>query len=378
MSQLPGTPARRPRVALVAYDVIGHQGTGRVITELVRRAHDRLDFVVIARNVAQDLRPLVEWKRAPAPARPYKAQLAAFYVTGGLRLATTRADLVHVHSIGVLVPNRVDLDSVHFCRRGFMEATGVVGPGGLTGFHLALERRCRLRARMLAALSEGSRRELVRFFPGVPVVVTPNGVDAERFAPDEATRAGLRQEEGVGDGEVVALFVANSWHQKGLGVAIEALGIAARSGRAPDRLWVVGYGSEDRYGELAREHGVGDRVRFFGLRSDVERFYRAADLFVLPTLYEQCCLSVYEAAAAGLPVVTTPVSGMEELIGQDEAGLIVPRDPAAVASGLARLAADPGLRSRLGETGRARAAATTWERTVDGILDAYRRLGLEF
>ena len=69
---------------------------------------------------------------------------------------------------------------------------------------------------------------------------------------------------------------------------------------------------------------------------------------------------------------------MEELIGQDEAGLIVPRDPAAVASGLARLAADPGLRSRLGETGRARAAATTWERTVDGILDAYRRLGLEF
>ena len=97
MTSRTGDLVKRPRVALVAYDVIGQQGSGRVIAELVRRAHDRLDFVVIARDVAQDLRPYVEWRRAPAPRSPYKAQLAAFFVTGGLRLALTRADLVHIH-----------------------------------------------------------------------------------------------------------------------------------------------------------------------------------------------------------------------------------------------------------------------------------------
>jgi glycosyltransferase involved in cell wall biosynthesis len=96
----------------------------------------------------------------------------------------------------------------------------------------------------------------------------------------------------------------------------------------------------------------------------------------LPTLYEQCCLSVYEAAAAGLPVVTTPVSGMEELVGADEAGLLVPRDPGAFAPALGRLAVDARLRRRLGETGRERAATFTWERAVEGILAAYRELGL--
>ena len=368
----------RPRVALVAHDVSGQQWSGRVIRELVLRGHEEIDFVVVSRGIADDLRPLVEWRRAPAPDHPYRLKFAAFFLTGAVRLALERADLVHLHTTGPLVPNRSDLTSVHFIRAGFFEAAGIFGPDGISRLrrisprlHLSLERWCNRRARVLAALSEGSKRDLERFFPGIPVIVTPNGVDTDRFRPDLEVRRELRAAEGVSDEDVVALFVANSWSQKGLGVAIESL---ARAGAAAPRLCVVGYGNEERYAALADANGVRDHVRFFGLRRDVERFYQAADLFVLPSLYEQASLAAWEAAACGLPVVATPVSGMEEIAGNEEGGLLVPRDPDAIGRALARLASEGELRRRLGEEARRRAAGYTWQRSAESILAAYREL----
>ena len=345
------------------------------------RARDRVDFVVVARELAEELRPLVEWRRVRTPAGSYRTKLAAFFVLGAIEIARARANLVHLHTIGPLVPNRVGLNSVHFIRAGFFEAAGIFGPDGLPPLrrlsprlHLALERWCMRRARLLAAASEGSKRDLERLFPGVPVVVTPNGVDAERFAPDPAARGELRRSEGVAPEDVVALVVANSWSQKGVGVAIEALALGAAGGAAPDRLWVVGYGDPERYGALATRAGVGERVRFFGTQGDIAPFYRAADLFVLPSLYEQASLAAYEAAASGLPLVVTPVSGMEELVGADEGGLLAERTPSAVAQALARLARDAALRARMGEVARRRAVEFTWERTVESTLAAYERL----
>lgn len=366
---------RRPRVALVAHEVSGEQGSGRVIRELVLRASDRVDFVVVARELAEELRPLVEWRRVRAPANPYRTKAAAFFVLGAIEIARARADLVHLHTIGPLVPNRCDLNTAHFIRAGFFEAAGIFGPDGLPPVrrlspraHLALERWCNRRARLLAAVSEGSKRDLERLFPGVPVVVTPNGVDAERFAPDPASREELRRAEGVGPDEIVALVVANSWSQKGVGVAIEALGATTV------RLWVVGYGDAEGYGARAAETGVGGRVRFFGTQTHVAPFYRAADVFLLPSLYEQASLAACEAAASGLPLVVTPVSGMEELVGAEEGGLLVERTPAAVAQALSRLAGNPELRARMGEAARSRALELTWEQTVESILAAYERL----
>lgn len=227
---------------------------------------------------------------------------------------------------------------------------------------------------MLAAFSPGHKRELERHFPDVPVTVTPNAVDTKRFHPDAAVRRELRAAEGVGSDEVVVLFVANAWKQRGLPAVIEGLAQAASNAPVSLRLWVVGYGDAERYGALAREHGVGDRVRFFGLQPGVERFYQAADLFVFPTAYETFCLAAYEAAACGLPVVATRVSGIDDLVGEEEAGILVERKPKAVGKAIARLAADPALRERMGEIGRQRASAYTWERSVASVLEAYRRL----
>ncbi len=110
------------------------------------------------------------------------------------------------------------------------------------------------------------------------------------------------------------------------------------------------------YAALAERLGVGDRVRFLGYTSEVERCYRAADLFVLPTVYEAFCRAAHEAAACGLPVVAPPVNGIRELVGDDEAGIIAQRNPADFARALVAVVE------------RSRCAGPAWARARAGAL----------
>jgi glycosyltransferase involved in cell wall biosynthesis len=136
----------------------------------------------------------------------------------------------------------------------------------------------------------------------------------------------------------------------------------------------VGGGDTERFRAFARTAGVEDRVRFIGVQSNTERFYAAGDLLLLPTLYETFSLVAYEAAATGLPIVATRVSGIDELLGADASGLAVERDSEMIGHALATLADDPELRSRLGAEGRLRASAYDWNRSVETVLDVYRSL----
>ncbi len=369
-----------PTVALVAHGVHDHGGMERAFFELVRRAHREYRFVVFAAELDERLHPLVEWRRIRVPMRPVPLKTALFSLAAGLRLARTRASVVH--TMGALVPNRVDVATVQFCSAGFRERTGRLVPPGRTPARrinstvnrllaLLLEAWCYRpsRVRAFGAVSRGVAQELGRHYPNVPVAITPNGVDVTRFRPDARARATLRAEQNVSDDEVVFLFVGNDWEHKGLAIAIEAVARAQLEG---SHLWVIGNGDAQRYRAHARE--LGAAVTFFGPRADPERWYAAADVFVFPTLYETFSLVAYEAAAAGLPVVATRVSGIEELLADDGAGLMVERDADSVAAALRRLAADQSLRRRLGDEGRRRASAYDWSRSVDSILRLYRAL----
>jgi UDP-glucose:(heptosyl)LPS alpha-1,3-glucosyltransferase len=200
--------------------------------------------------------------------------------------------------------------------------------------------------------------------------VAPNGVDGRRFRPDASVRERMRVEAGAAPDDVVALFVGGDWDRKGLAVAIEALPHAEPRGRKVV-LWVVGHGDEGRFRELAVRCGVVDRVRFFGFRPDTERFCQAADVFVLPSLYEAHPLGPHEAASCGLPVVVTSVNGVAELVGDGQAGAVVERTPAAVGAALNRLARDPAFRAEQSRRARERARAFTWERTAQRMLTLY-------
>jgi UDP-glucose:(heptosyl)LPS alpha-1,3-glucosyltransferase len=116
---------------------------------------------------------------------------------------------------------------------------------------------------------------------------------------------------------------------------------------------------------------VSGRLRFFGPRVDVERFYQASDVFVFPTQYETFSLVAYEAAATGLPVVATRVSGIEDLVVDGRTGFVVRRDTEDIAAALLQLV-QAQVRSRIGAEARSRATEYTWQRSVASVLSAYR------
>jgi glycosyltransferase involved in cell wall biosynthesis len=376
---------RKVRIALVAHGIHEYGGNDRTLWELIRSKHAEFEFVVVSSRVPDELRPHVEWHRLPLPERPAPARVALFFLLGGLALRRTTVDLVHTQ--GAIVPNRVDVATIHFCHAGFREATGRLSSPALPPLRrlnqsifrllcIAAERWCYQpgRTRALAAVSQGVASEVRGHYPGIPVAVTPNGVDLDRFRPEARARGELRSAERVGPDDVVMLLVGGDWEGKGLALAIAGLADAIDSARVPLWLWVVGRGSESRFRSLARRRNVADRVRFLGQRLDVERFYQAADVFVLPSLYETFSLVAHEAAASGLPIIATDVSGVSELIGHEEAGVVVERSSSDLARALISLTVDPERRSRLGRAARARASAFTWRRSVDSVAAVYQDL----
>ncbi len=378
---------KRLRVALIAHDIHEHGGMERAFAELIRRTHEEVDFVVISGRLANHLRPLVKWNKVPLPQRPFPLKYVVFFLAAGLRLRSTSRDIAH--TMGAIVPNRADVACVQFCHAGFVTSTGRLAPAGAstprrlnTGFArmigLAAERWCyqRRRLRQFAAVSRGVAAELTKHYAGVPVTLTPNGVDPEVYRPDAATRRELRGEHGLGDDEIIALFVGGDWSRKGLDLAIKGLAEAAARLENDIRLWVVGSGDVRRFQALADAHEVGEYVQFMGPSTHAERFFQAADIFLLPTLYETFSLVAYEAAACGLPLVATHVSGIDDLASDGQAGILVERDPGAIADALVRLGADRSLRSAMGSAGREFARQYTWERSAETVLALYQHLML--
>jgi glycosyltransferase involved in cell wall biosynthesis len=375
----------RPRLAVLAHGIHDDGGMERAFAQLVRRVHDRYDVVVLSIDLAEPLRELVEWRRIRAPARPAALRFLVYYVVGWLRLATVRADLVQ--ALGAIVPNRVDLASVHFCNAGYVDAAGGYAPRNaplVRRLNTALARAVGLlaerwsfrpgRVSCLAPVSEGLARELRRHYPGIPIEVAPNGIDRARFRPDPSAGAGLRAELGLEESDLVVLFVGGDWHGKGLGLAIEAVAVASAGSPQRLRLLVVGRGDETYFRRLAERAGIGGDVVFAGSRRDTERFYAGADVFVLPSWYETFSLAAFEAASSGLPVVAPAVHGVEELVGDDAAGFVVDRTVPAIADALAALARSPELRRKLGEAALARSAQYTWERSLEATESIYRSL----
>ena len=219
---------------------------------------------------------------------------------------------------------------------------------GKSAAQIAAQRVAYAFASRVAANSEAARRRLRR--EGVRagrISVIPNGIDLERFRP----RA---QDPGPGIRRV--LTVARFRPEKRLDTFIEAGRLALQA--VPDlEFALAGDGPlEDALKAQADAARLGNRVRFLGLRQDVQDVLREHDLFVLPSESEAFPNAVLEAMATALPIVATRVGGVPELIEDGRSGLLVaPADPEALAAAIVGLARRPAYARALG--GRARADA---------------------
>jgi glycosyltransferase involved in cell wall biosynthesis len=185
----------------------------------------------------------------------------------------------------------------------------------------------------------------------------------ERAAADGRARlAQLRASLGFGADDVVFTCVARFAAQKAHDVLLRAFAEARASGDAVAprlRLLLVG---DDPFGDgrvrmeaLAGELGLGGACVFAGIRRDVAALLGASDVFTMASLWEGLGLVFLEAMAAGLPVLSTRVSAIPEVVVDGATGRLVPAgEVEPLAAALLELARDPALRARMGESGRAR------------------------
>jgi glycosyltransferase involved in cell wall biosynthesis len=370
-------------VVLVAMDVQAVGGMERQLTELIRGLLRRGRRVtVVSRTLHLEPAAGLRWLRVRGPARPFALAYPWFFLAAAMKLREAEPGILH--TTGAIVLCRSDLSTVHFCHAAVRKGASVARvsrAGLLYRLNAAVVARMSpwaerwrytaANSRLLVGVSEGVSRELEELLPETRGRVTTvhNGVDTDVFHPPRTPGADRHDAIGPPDGRLVALFVGGEWERKGLRHAIEAV---ARSPRW--RLVVVGSGDVQRYERMASELGAGDRVRFHAPLVDVAAAYRAADAFLLPTAYETFSLVTYEAAASGLPLLVTRVSGVEEVLEDGANGWFITPDAADIAERLDALADDPGLREQFGRAARDASMRFSWDAMVEAYVSLYDEL----
>ncbi len=204
------------------------------------------------------------------------------------------------------------------------------------------------------------------------LIVSP-GVDTERFHPDRTSHRKLR-----------VLFVARLLWQKGVSEFVEAAEIVKRE--YPDVLFHLA-GEWDRvhpdtvdkaWVQAAVNRGT---IEFLGYLKDMDGQLRATDIFVLPSYYREGVPRVLlEAAACGVPVVTTDVPGCREAVVDGETGrLVPPQNSKALAEAISEILGNSELRQRMGQAARKRVEKEFEIRVItEKYLAVYRDLGIVF
>jgi glycosyltransferase involved in cell wall biosynthesis len=213
-------------------------------------------------------------------------------------------------------------------------------------------------------------------YDAAKIVVIRNGVDLSRFeAPPD--RGQLRHELGLPPETPLVAVVSRLTRFKGLEQFLDAVAILAPQFPSA-RFLMVGETApmETAYLTTLRAHaqrlGIGNRVIFTGIRSDVPALLASVDVAVMPSLNEALSNVLLESMAAGAPLVATRVGGTPEALIDGESGLLVPPgDPAALAAGVATLLRNTELGTRFGHAARHRIAT---EFSVGKMVQATEQL----
>lgn len=328
----------------------------------------------------------------PSIRRPVAAKQFWFYGATSARFGGRPRPLIHSTGACTLLSDVVQVQFVNaawkekqktlppeVCARPF--ARGRKGPSAWlrNGYHdllldlnVGIERKVYSREKTYIAIARSVAEELGEHF-GIRerVHVIHHGVDSAQFAPasrepELRARQELRERLGARPEELIIAFVG-AYERKGLAVAIEALSRLSPEARARGRLMAVGGGAEEGFRALARSRGVEDRVVFAGHSRDVPAYYRAADLFLLPTLYEPFGLVILEAMAAGLAPVVSRLAGGSELIEDGVSGSLIddPTDPSEIAGRIEKLLMSPEHRVSMAGEARRVAERRSWDRVAD-------------
>lgn len=212
--------------------------------------------------------------------------------------------------------------------------------------------------------------------PAERLHTVPYGLDPATIPARPDARAALRAALGLPADALLVGSVCRLVEQKGLLYGLR--GFAAVAGEIPGAHYVIAGDGPLRpaLAAEARALGVSERVHFLGWRDDAHAVFAALDVFLAPSLWEGFGLVFLEAMAHRLPVISTSVSAIPEIVTDGETGwLVPPRDTDALAGALRAALTDPAARQARGANGRARLEAEfTVEAMVERTLAVYRNV----
>lgn len=254
---------------------------------------------------------------------------------------------------------------------------------------IEIERGSMLTAGRVVAASPTDMEQMIRYYgaPSSSIRVIPGGVDRGNFHP--FPRDAARTLLGLGSG-ILVLFVGRIQRLKGIDLLLRAFArlVAGWAGEPKPRLMVVGGRNRvdsadpeaaemERLRELSRDLGVLDQATFQGAvpHSMLPLYYSAADVVVVPSLYESFGLVALEAMACGSPVVASRVGGLQWTVQDGKTGFLVRRRSAEeFAFAVGAILRDPALRASMSEAAVDAAQSFSWDAAADRTFQLYSEL----
>jgi glycosyltransferase involved in cell wall biosynthesis len=364
---------------ILFYNHTGQVGgaEGVLLMILARLDRERFDPVVVCpedgplRNEVAELRVPVEIVAGLNARFTWRPDYFLLYLKSFLlvmrelrrKVRSSRADLIHANSI----------------RAGLVTTVATFGLGTRVVWHLhdmlprhplsttiRIVAALSLRTRMIAvsqAVADNFRGRFARMMKE-RVSVILNGIDLDKFEPNQSANRTIRREMRVRESDLLLGIVGRLTPSKGQLELLRAFS-RIRHEIPGAALVIVGapqFNREHEYQELLkqtiRELGIADRVRLLGARSDVATIMQALDLLVINSSLEAFCLVALEAMASGTPILAAASGGIPELIEHGVNGWLLPRrDEESLGDAILELSRRPGLRAQLAEKGRQHATA---------------------
>ena len=227
------------------------------------------------------------------------------------------------------------------------------------------------------AISDMVKQDIIRWYgtPEEKITVVYNGVDIERFHPrNHQHREEIRKYHLIGD-EIVILFVSNNFRMKGLGYLIETLSEIKKEGHPAFKLLILGRDRKKPYLRLAKKRGILEEIVFAGSTDEPEKYYRAADFLVHPTFYDACSLTVLEALASGLPVITTSANGASGVLQHGKEGWVIakPEDRNELEASI-RYFLRKDILSEASHQGRRKAETLSEKGNFDRVMEVFQEV----
>jgi glycosyltransferase involved in cell wall biosynthesis len=356
------------QIAVFDYKIIPTNPIGGCHLRMVQDLCHEHDFTVFAVEFDNPCPERIRFVRIPVPQRPLALLFLMYHLLTPLYAMVHRLRYGTCFNLRQIVESNLsfgDISYSQFCHRAYLrQHWQAAHTRSLRGVLRWLDHRLHAfaepwvyrRVRCIIVPSQGLAHELVKEYPFTrgKIHILPNPVDLEQFQPSQTfNRASFRRHLELNTQDIVLVFVAlGHFERKGLPLLLDVL----RQVNEP-RLKLLVVGGETNliatYRARVSQMDLQNRVIFAGMQPDVRPYLWAADAFAFPSVYEVFPLVSLEAAASALPLIVTPLYGVEEFIRDGENGILLERTPEGIRRGIERFLALPlAARGAMGKQAR--------------------------